>query len=88
MITYQLSKKQQIEKLKHKKSTDLKSPGFAFCHSCFYVIHLYKLQHKSIFKDNFPVNERRYLFNLEDIKWLFYTNLCIPFFHLIVRASL
>lgn len=70
------------------KSTDLKSPGFLFCHSCFYMAHLYKLQHENILKDNFPFNERLYLFKLEDIKWLFYTCLCIPFFHLTVRASL
>lgn len=68
-----------------KTDTDLKSPGFVFCHSCFSMAQLYKLQHENILKDNFPFSERLYLFNLEDIKCLFHTYLCISF---TVRASL
>lgn len=64
-----------------KKGTDLKSSGFVFCHSYFSMAQLYKLQHENILKDHFPFSERLYLFNLENIKCLFYTYLCISFFH-------
>lgn len=66
-------------KAKTQENNELKSPGFVFCYTCFYMAHLYKLQHENVLKGNFSYNERLYLFNLEDTKWLFYTYLCTPF---------
>lgn len=62
-----------------QENNELKSPGFVFCYTCFYMAHLYKLQHENVLKGDFPYNERLYLSNLVDIKWLFCTYLCIPF---------